>query len=133
MAGKFYDEKISELCVEWCAFRDDLVKDEWDADLETYEKLMVKTFPVIYKAWTDGNRSIDKDIAKLTAILQQLFWGSLDEELNFLRDPDLELACWFHYALIDGLLWGGPLEVDENGVILIENDAHRWVIDSKTF
>lgn len=133
MANKFYDEKIHKLDQKWSAFRNALVEDDPDADVETYEKLMVKTFPIIYKAWTDNNRMIDKDIAKLTTTLQQLFWGTFDEEWNFLRDPDLEIAWEFHFALMDGILWECPLEVDEKGIIVIENDTHRWVVDSKTF
>lgn len=133
MANSIYDDKIRKLDNKWTAFRNALIEDSPDATLETYEKLMVETFPIVYKAWTDDNRTIDKDIAKLTTTLQQLFWGTFDEEWNFLRDPDLEIAWSFHFNLMDGLLWGCPLEIDEDGTIVIENDHYRWVIDPKTF
>lgn len=73
----FKDKKLGELEAKW--------GDAFDAmnfDIETdddYRELMVETFPILYKAWTDPSSMVSREIAALLCTVRNAFADCFDE------------------------------------------------------
>ena len=65
VVGNMFNDKIlDKLDDKWTAFREKVAKTQETA---VYSILIVKTFPVLYKAWKECKDVVSKDVAVLVA------------------------------------------------------------------
>ena len=130
----FKDKTIGELEALWSD-----VFDPGDMDVEDtaeYQKLMVKTFPILYKAWTDPSGMVSREIATLLCTFRRVFESCYDDEGNFLCNEVFEVAAAFHLDFIHAFIFQDvflSFELTDDGIIRIESDDMQWEVDSKTF
>lgn len=130
----FKDKTIGELDALWGN-----VFDPMDMDVEDtaeYQKLMVKTFPILYKAWTDPSGMVSRDIAALLCTFRKVFESCYDDEDNFIGNVVFDVADTFHSDFIYAFIFQNKshsFELTDDGIIRIETDDTLWEVDSKTF
>ena len=130
----FKDKKIGELDTRWGDIFDPM--DDSKEDIQDYQQLMVETFPILYKAWTDKSGMVSRDVAALLCSFRKAFAGCLDDDGNFLGNPVYDVADSFHSDFIFAFIFQNKshsFSLDENGIIHIETDDIKWDVDSKTF
>ena len=130
----FKDEKLGTLEAKWAHVFDPT--DEDAEDCEDYSELMVETFPILYKAWTDPSGMVSREFAAFLATLNNSFMGCFDDEFNFIGNEVYEVAESFHDDFIHAFIFQNKdfdFRLSEDGIILIETENVLWEVDSKTF
>ena len=130
----FKDKKLGELDARWGD-----VFNAKNFDVETdddYRELMIETFPILYKAWTDPSGMVSKEIAALLCTVRKAFAECWDDEGNLLCNPVYESAAYFHDDFIYSFIFqndGYSFDLSDDGIIRIKTDIDNWEVDSKTF
>ena len=130
----YKDKKLGELDARWAD-----IFDPMNFDIETdddYRELMIETFPILYKAWTDPSGMVSKEIAALLCSVRKAFAECLDDEGNFLGNPVYENDALFHDDFIISLIYqndGYSIDLIDDGIIRLESKYCLWEVDSKTF
>ncbi|MDY6431005.1 MAG: hypothetical protein SPL00_04365 [Bacilli bacterium] len=119
MKKLFKNEQLRKLDEKWTQFGVD------EKNLKkAYQSLMVKTWPLLYKAWKENPDVVDKDVTKLLCTLENLSGSCFDK--------DEVLSC-FHDCLLDALIYHDTLSIDEKGNLVFPGWADDWVINPSTF
>ena len=130
----FKDKKLGELDARWGNFFD---PKNFDAETDDdYRELMIETFPILYKAWTDPSGMVSKEIAALLCTVRKAFAECWDDEGNLLCNPVYESAAYFHDDFIYSFIFqndGYSFDLSDDGIIRIKTDIDNWEVDSKTF
>ena len=124
----FKDRVLGKLDDKWTKFREKVTETQ---ETTGYSKLMVETFPVLYKAWNESKDVVSKDVAALVATMSQLF-QSFDEDWNEYVDD--ELVSMFHRDFLQAFIYDRKELLNDDGMIEFEVDEmNHWIVDSKTF
>ena len=130
----FKDKKLGELDERW---GDVFNAQNYDIDTDDdYRELLIETFPILYKAWTDPSGMVSKEIAALLCTVRKAFAECCDDEGNLLCNPVYESAAYFHDDFIYSFIFqndGYSFELSDDGIIRIKTDCFNWEVDSKTF
>ena len=130
----FKDKTIGKLEAEWSDYFDPMDHDA--EDVSDYQELMVETFPVLYKAWTDPSGMVSRDIAALLCSVRKAFCGCTDDDGNFIGNEVYDIADSFHNDLVYAFIFQNDshsFELTGDGIIRIESVDCLWEVDSKTF
>ena len=111
------NELLKKLDDDWTVFRDE----GWDSSncVEQYQKLMVRTWPVLLEHWINKAGNIDRDFAKLLCTITTMFVYRFDEERNYLGRGELEDYAIFHNLLFDHIVFDLDLRFIIHGDKLI--------------
>ena len=129
--AKFNDERFAELDKKWSIYRDRLVENPYGQKCETYQKLMLETFPVLYEAWNKDKTTVCKDAAKLLTTMGNLFESCYDEDGNFMGASEIEDISMFHSVFLQSFIYFEEDIFDKNGNIVL--NGGEFEVDINTF
>ena len=127
----YKDNEIEQLDTDWFNFRE--YELYYAKDNDTYQALMVRTFPILYKKWKENEKVVDKDIAQLVCTIGNLFDRVFDDDGNCMTCEACEVAAFFHHDFLIALMYDESLTVNEDGTITVPGDGVTWTVDPKTF
>ena len=130
----FKDKKLGTLEAKWAHVFDPT--DEDAEDCEDYSELMVETFPILYKAWTDPSGMVSREFAALLGAFCRIFMRYSDDEGNFLGNGVYRIAAFFHEDFINAFIFQNEdysFRLSEDGIIQLESENFIWEVNSKTF
>lgn len=124
----FNDRILGKIDNKWTKFREKVTETQ---ETTGYSKLMVETFPVLYKTWNESKDVVSKDVAALVATMSQLF-QSFDEDGNEYVDD--ELVSMFHRDFLQALIYDRMKLFNDDGMIEFEvYGMNHWIVNPKTF
>ena len=136
---KYNDERFSVLDDRWSEFRNSIVENRDGLKPETFQQLMIDTFPLLYEAWNADDKTVSKDAAKLLCTMGEPLFTSCfvptDDGLEFIGPKEMESMAVLHAAFIQSFVYEDSLYLDEDGNIVISLDDGEigFTVDPKTF
>ena len=124
----FNDEKFKVIDTKWDKYHANVIE---TGETAGYSKLMVETFPVIYKYWNDDKEVVNKDVAAVIATMSMVF-RVFDEDWNEFVDD--ENISDFHRDFLQALVYDRVNLLNSEGMIEIDSSIYdKWIVDPKTF
>lgn len=121
--------EIMQLEEDWADFRDSSVSAK---TTNVYQKLMIRTFPLLVEKWFENDKTVDKSIVPLICTLANVFEDPFDEKGNCVTNGSYKTRSFFHLDFMFSLL-NDALIINEDGTIAIHAHPGQWIIDPKTF
>jgi hypothetical protein len=96
---------------------------------------MVKTWPLLYKAWKESDDVVNKDVARLLCTMGNLFNACFDEDGNCISHYYIEVLSAFHDCFLDALIYHDDLHIDDDRNLVFNGWEvdYPWIVNPSTF